>query len=349
MVRFSDIAGIRGKSHGDKPGPAGRAEEEKLWLSDTQALRVKGERVSRELGLTESSNMEIVTLYEKFLERAMDIRERVRKDQSISPSPILSDIHYLLENDLVDALYGYAMGGPDDHEEMMVHTVDVTFSSLKIGKGMAYDTKRLLELGLAAFLENVGMYKIPENILNKIGRLEDFELTVIKNHPEVSSQILSRLGKRYQWLADVALQVHERTDGSGYPRGLKGEEISETASIIGLIDTYIAMIKKRPYRDKFVQTDAIKFILGETRGRFPSRILKTFLNHISLFPIGTLVKLNNKSVGRVLSTDKAQPLRPTVEILYDSLGHKQEKGEVVRLAENPLLYIVGGVNDKEIA
>jgi HD-GYP domain-containing protein (c-di-GMP phosphodiesterase class II) len=123
----------------------------------------------------------------------------------------------------------------------------------------------------------------------------------------------------------------------------------ESASIIGLIDTYIAMIKKRPYRDKFVQTDAIRFIIGEARGRFPAKILKCFLNQISLFPVGALVKLNNKSVGRVLATEKSQPLRPTIEILYDNLGHRQEKGEVVRLAENPLLYIVGGVNEKELA
>ncbi|MEW6669451.1 MAG: HD domain-containing phosphohydrolase [Thermodesulfobacteriota bacterium] len=349
MVRFSDIVGIRGKSHGDKTGTPGRPEEEKLWLSDTQALKLKGRSAPAGADLTESPSIETVSLYEKFLERAMEIRERVRKDQSISPSPILSDVHYLLEQDLVDVMYSYAMSAPDDYEEMMVHTVDVTFASLKIGRGMGYDTKRLLELGLAAFLENVGMYKIPENILNKLGRLEDFEMKVIKNHPEVSSQILSRLGKRYQWLAGVALQVHERVDGSGYPRGLKGEEISEIASIIGLIDTYIAMIKKRPYRDKFVQTDAIKFIIGEAKGRFPSRILKIFLNQISLFPVGTLVKLNNKSVGRVLATDKSQPLRPTIEILYDSLGHKQVKGEVVRLAETPLLYIVEGVNEKELA
>lgn len=349
MVRFSDIAGIRGKSHGDKPGAGGHAADEKLWLSDTQAFKAKGEKAFTDLSATESPNMEIVSLYEKFLERAMEIRERVKKDQSLSPSPILSDIHYLLEKDFVDATYCYAMSAPDDYEEMMVHTVDVTFTSLKIGKGMAYDTKGLLELGLAAFLENVGMYKIPENILSKTARLEDFELTLIKNHPEVSSQILSGLGKRYHWLAEVALQVHERADGSGYPKGLKGVEISETASIIGLVDTYIAMIKKRPYREKFAQTDAIKFIIGEARERFPTRVLKTFLNQISLFPVGALVKLNNKSVGRVLSTEKAQPLRPTLEILYDSLGHRQEKGEIVRLAENPLLYIVEGVNEKELA
>ncbi|MBN1102114.1 MAG: HD domain-containing protein [Deltaproteobacteria bacterium] len=348
MVRFSDIIGIRGKSL-DKEGTSeGPAQDDKLWLSDSQMLKVRTEKGLPDVGVEERPNIETVAYYEKFLERAMEIRERVKKDQGISPSPILSDLHYLIEKDLLDAMYDYAVSAPDDYEEMMVHTVDVTFASLKIGKGLDYDTRRLLQLGLAAFLENVGMYKIPENILNKKGRLEDFELAVIKNHPEVSAQILSRMGKKYQWLADVALQVHERADGSGYPRGLKGQDISELAAVIGLIDTYIAMIKKRPYREKFVQADAIKFIIGETRGLFPSRILKVFLGQISLFPVGSLVKLNNKSVGRVLSTDKNQPLRPTLELLYDSLGNRVERGDVVRLAENPLLYIVGSVDDKTL-
>ncbi|MCG6534693.1 MAG: HD domain-containing protein [Syntrophales bacterium LBB04] len=349
MVRFSDIIGIKDKSLSSQKSPGGPPEEEKLWLSDSQVLKVRGERTSGDVASDESPNLEIMTYYEKFLERAMEVRDRVKKDQGISPSPILSDLHYIIENKLIDQMYDYAMSAHDDYDEMMVHTVHVTFASLRVGKGTGYDTKRLLELGLAAFLENVGMYKIPDNILKKTGKLEEFDLVVIKNHPEISSQILSRMGSRYQWLADVALQVHERADGSGYPRRLKGVEISEMASIIGLIDTYVAMIKKRSYREKFVQTDAIKFIIREARELFPPRVLKIFLNQISLFPVGALVRLNNKSVGRVTSTDKNQPLRPTVELLFDSEGNPSEKGEIIHLSENPLLYIVGSVDEKEIS
>ena len=85
----------------------------------------------------------------------------------ISPSPILSDLHAVVERDLIDSLYKYVMSVKNEAEDIFTHTVDVTFTSLKIGKGMNYDIKMMLKLGLAAFLlENVGMYKIPEDILS---------------------------------------------------------------------------------------------------------------------------------------------------------------------------------------
>ncbi|MFH1937767.1 MAG: HD domain-containing phosphohydrolase, partial [Bacteroidota bacterium] len=190
---------------------------------------------------------------------------------------------------------------------------------------------------------------IPDSILSKKGNLAEEEIAFIKRHPEIGSEILRRMGERYQWLSEVALQVHERSDGSGYPKGLKGEEISELASIIGLIDVYVAMIKKRPYRDKFIQTDAIKSIIKASKGLFPSGVVKAFLNQISLFPVNTFVRLNNRAVGRVISTDKNQPLKPTIELLYDSAGHRPKRREVIRLSDTPLLYITDSVDEKELS
>jgi hypothetical protein len=104
------------------------------------------------------------------------------------------------------------------------------------------------------------------------------------------------------------------------------------------------MIKNRPYRDKFIQTNAIKSIIEASRGKFPGRILKIFLNQISLFPINSYVKLNNGSVGRVVSTNKDKPLRPTIELLYDGKGNQLTSKQIIRLADNPLLYIDSSVN-----
>ena len=227
----------------------------------------------------------------------------------------------------------------DDYEKIVIHNVNVTFTALKVGKGMNYDIKKLLRLGLAAFLENVGMFKIPSNILTADRKLSEDEMKIIKSHPENSYEILLKLGERYKWLAETALKVHERTDGSGYPAGIKGDEIPELSSIIGLVDTYIAMIKNRPYRDKLIQADAIKSIIEASRGKFPGRILKVFLNQISLFPANSYVKLNNGSVGRVVSTNKEKPLRPTIELLYDGKGNQLTNKQVIQLADNPLLYI----------
>jgi HD-GYP domain-containing protein (c-di-GMP phosphodiesterase class II) len=345
MVRFSEIKEIRGKEVYKESSPRHKAEEDRLWLSDSP---IKEVGPPDEVLPSDQDNSEVKAYYEKFVRAAMEIRDKVPGGQGVSPSPILADLHHIVEHDLIERLYACAMSAPDDYEEVFIHSVEVTFASLLVGKGMGYDVKQLLELGLAAFLENVGMYTVPGVILQKQSKLEESELERIKQHPEMSFQILSPLGERYRWLAEVALQVHERADGSGYPKGLRGGDISELASIIGLTDTYVAMVRKRPYRDKFLQPDAIKFILKEAKSQFPARILKAFLNYISLFPLHTCVKLNNRSIGRVVSTDKNQPLRPTLELIYDSLGKKMEKRELIRLSDNPLLYVVETLDEKEL-
>jgi HD-GYP domain-containing protein (c-di-GMP phosphodiesterase class II) len=344
MVRFSNIKGIKSKSVSREDLVQHKREQDRVWLSDARIQKVGP---PDEAVLSTQDDPEVKRYCERFIRAAMDVRDKVSGGQGISPSPLLADLHYIVEHDLIERLYGRALSGPDDHEDLSIHSVEVTFSSLMVGKGIGYNVKQLLELGLAAFLENVGMYTIPGAILQKQSKLEESEIERIKQHPEMSYQILCRLGEKYRWLAEVALQVHERADGSGYPRGLKGGEISELASIIGLIDTYVALIRKRPYRDKFLQPDAIKFILKESKSQFSARVLKVFLNYLSFFPLHTCVKLNNKSIGRVVSTDKNQPLRPTVELLYDGLGRKLEKRELIRLSDNPLLYVVEALDQKD--
>ena len=357
MVRFSDIITDGDKKEPTKESTEVPAEDEDLRLSDsqisrvmsdTQILKVKGQKASIAPSFREEWSPEVITYYERLMERAIDIRSRVRSEQGISPSPILSDLHYILNKDLGDKLYEYAMFAPADREWLLVHNVHVTFISLILGQGLGYDIKMLLKLGLAALLENVGMYKIPDSVLEKRGSLDDREMAMIREHPKKSYEILDQMGDRYQWLAEVAVQVHERTDGSGYPHGLKGGEIYELPSIIGLTDVYMAMIRDRPYRDKIVQTDAIKHIVEEVKGEFSAKIRKVFLDRISLFPVNTYVVLNNKSIGRVLSTEKEQPLRPTIELLYDSAGGKMERREIVRLSENPLLFITESIHERDL-
>ena len=349
MVRFSEIINIKDESGKDQSPSTPGDREDLLWFSNTQALRVRDEEMPLELqgsSLQDRAGVEVIKYFEKFIENEREIKDRVIKDRGISPSPILSDIHHIIDHDLIDDLNEYAMSRPDSYDWMLLHTVKVMIVSLKIGKGIGYDTKGLLELGLAAFLENVGMYKIPEFIRRKKDNLKKEEISTIQKHPSVSFQILSNLGRRYGWLAEVALQVHERADGSGYPKGLVGEKIQEMASIIGLLDTYIAMTEEKPYRDKYLQSQAVNFIIKQTKKIFPPRILKIFLNQISLFPVNSIVRLNNQSIGRVISTDENQPLRPTIEILYDGRAKKVPNKEIIRLTENPLLYIIESIDEK---
>ncbi|MFZ7112504.1 MAG: HD-GYP domain-containing protein [Desulfatiglandales bacterium] len=326
--------------------------DEKLWFSEFAIMKVPRndpEGGAESVSLPQYQGPATAAYHKRLADRSREIRDRVEGDQVLDPTDVRSDLNFIIDNDIVDDVYDYAMCASEHREEMYSHPLEVTFVALRLGKGMGYDRDRLLDLGLAAFFENVGMYKIPGEILCKRGRLDEKEMAVIRNHPEMSRQILLGMAEPYHRLADVALQVHERWDGSGYPKGLKGNEISETASIIGLADTYVAMIKHRPYRDKLLQTEAIKLIVKEGKGLFPARLLKVFLDHISLFPVNTLVRLNNRSIGRVVATDHKQPLRPIVELIYDGEENLLENRVVIRLCDNPLLHIVESIDERDLA
>jgi HD-GYP domain-containing protein (c-di-GMP phosphodiesterase class II) len=343
MVRFSDIDGIRDKPESQTKKTDHESEAGEFRLADAET---RAEKIDDEEFVAESAGLEVGALYEKIIGKALETKNRVLNSQGLSPSAMLSDLHHIIDKQLIDALYEYAMADEADYDEFVVQNVDVTFAALKIGVGMDYDNRKLLELGLAAFFHNVGIYQVPEHILRKESRLDKSEVEMIREHPEVGAKILSGLESKYSWLVDVVLQVHERSDGSGYPKGLKGPEISELASIIGLMDMYVAMIKKRPYRDRILPPNAVKYIIKEAKEQFPPRILKVFLNQISLFPVNTYVRLNNKSIGRVIATDENQPLRPTIILLYDGLGEKVGRRKGVNLASNPLLYIVDCLDEK---
>ena len=357
MVRLSEIISNTPKKQPQKKSLKVRSTDEGATLSDsqmarvlsdTQILKVRGERVSSDLSFKEEWNAEVATYYEKFVDKATDVRARVRNDQGIVASPILSELHDIHDKDLVEKLYEYSVLVPSDYEWFLVHNVHVMFLSLLVGQDMGYDIKMLLKLGLAALLENVGMYKIPEGVLEKKGTLDDREMALVREHPKSSYEILTHLGEKYQWLAEVAVQVHERTDGSGYPYGLKGGEIYDLSSTISIADMYLAMTSDRPYRDKIVQTEAVKYILKEAKEQFPSKIRKAFLHRISLFPVNTYVRLNNKSIGRVVATDKEEPLKPTIEVLYSGAGKKLEKPEIIKLSENPLIYVTESIHEKDL-
>ena len=128
MVRFSDVIKIKDKAGGKKESLPEEAmepsREEELLLSDSQVFTASEGNSSSEPPVPGDADIKIVTYHKKFLDRAIEIRERVKRDQGISPSPILSDLHYIIDNELIDEIYEYAMSTPDDREEMQVHTVE---------------------------------------------------------------------------------------------------------------------------------------------------------------------------------------------------------------------------------
>jgi len=343
MIRFSKIIEQDSKEDSRrKPNRKGEISLRKIGIFDK-------EEVGDNKTISKDTMNEAGKYYKKISQLADLLRSWVQNNETINISMMTPVLRSIVEKNLVDDLYHYLTFEAEEADPLAAQSIKGTLLALKIGAGMGYDKNRLADLATVAFLQDVGMHTMPQDILNKKGTLSNQEFKEIQRHPEISADILSRANGEYAWVADVALQVHERADGSGYPFGLNEEEIHEYASITGIADMYAAMISDRPYRERIEQNRAVRDIMDSAQGAFPVKVVKAFLNQISFFPLGSYVKLNDRSVGRVVNTHQGFPLKPTVEIIYDSLGSKLQKPRTVDLSQQILLYVTGSIDEKDIS
>jgi HD-GYP domain-containing protein (c-di-GMP phosphodiesterase class II) len=240
-------------------------------------------------------------------------------------------------------LFIQALQGEGFDSFLVTNAVNVTIYAIPIGAVLRMPRSDLLQLGLTALLHDIGKIRVTEELLYKETSLSQQELSVLRRYPYESFKIMRTLGMDYHFLAESALQVNERLDGSGYPQGLKGNDIHPYAQIIGLVDVYEAMTHKRPYRDKLLHFQAVKEMIKYQKGAFKHEHFKALLRTFTIFPLYSYVKLNSGAVGKVIETTEAQPLRPKVEIVLDAQGRPVPTPRIIDLAEQPVLHIVESV------
>ncbi|MDX1708056.1 MAG: HD domain-containing phosphohydrolase [Desulfobacterales bacterium] len=237
----------------------------------------------------------------------------------------------------------------DDWRKYVIHhPVNVAIFAIKMADHLGFDRTQRVEIGMAGLLHDVGMAAIPENILFKQARLNNNEAKIFRQRPNLSTKILRTLGSEYAYVAECAAQVYERTDGSGYPRGLKAAEMHEYAQIIGLLDMYESLIHSRPQRGKWTPFAAVKEIINTSKNKFGKDYLKALLSIFTAFPIHSYVRLNSDAIGKVIETYPDQPLRPKIQIIYDSQKRKVLTEKIVALPEDPLLHIIDSISIKDI-
>ncbi|MEJ2731927.1 MAG: HD domain-containing phosphohydrolase [Deltaproteobacteria bacterium] len=252
------------------------------------------------------------------------------------------------ENHPQDPALILALHQDDLRRYVVQHPVNVAVFAIKMAAHLGFDKSKQVEIGMCGLLHDVGMAAVPDKILYKQGRLNAEEMKIFRQRPNFSSKILGTLGPEYAYLAECAAQVYERVDGSGYPRGLKAAEMHEYAQIIGLLDMYESLIHSRPQRGKRTPFAAVKEIINTSKDHFQKRYLKALLSVFTAFPIHSYVRLNSDAIGKVIETYPDQPLRPKIQIIYDSQKRKVLTEKIVALPEDPLLYIVDSITENEI-
>ncbi|MFA5373803.1 MAG: HD domain-containing phosphohydrolase [Candidatus Omnitrophota bacterium] len=227
---------------------------------------------------------------------------------------------------------------PNNEEFLYYHVVNVCFMSLEIGLALGYDHTRLLELGTAAFLHDIGLAQC-KDIISRADKFNPEEYNRIKQHPKIGEDILKRAEPALTpgIIAGVS-QEHERMDGTGYPDGLESTEISEYPQIIAVMDVYEALTHRRPYRNKNTPAHAINVILNNKKA-FSARIIKALIESFGIFPVGFLVRLNTKETAQVYKNNPTSPLRPQISVMFDQEGKELKDIKSVDLLTTPLLYI----------
>ncbi len=286
--------------------------------------------------------------------RAIDVYEHISLDvaegKPVDRSPIDITVAQLLEcirDDRVEMIHLILMGGRTVRR-ISASVVNTTILGSIIGMVLKYTGHRLIQLATGAFLHDLGMVKVPKEILRKKEKLSSDELNQIRTHPIHAYRVISKELKYPEEIGVIALQHHERWDGQGYPRKLKGEDINLSARIVTVADAYVAMINERPYRDSLIGYSAMKNVLSDNGRYFDPRVLKAFLESMGIYPIGSMVQMNNSAIGRVTAVHAEAPLRPVVELIVDEYGNQLGERETVDLLAKKGLFIVKAVDPRSL-
>jgi HD-GYP domain-containing protein (c-di-GMP phosphodiesterase class II) len=221
------------------------------------------------------------------------------------------------------------------------HSIDVCTLSVYMGTHYGYKKGALLVLGIGSILHDLGKIKVSPEILNKPGVLSEKEFAEVRNHPLWGYQMLIQeaSGRLDNRALEIVLNHHERYDGSGYPRGLHGEEIDDMAGICALADVYSALTVERVYRKAFPSNEAYEMIMsyGNTSVRYD--LVKLFAKCVYPYPVAAPVLLSTGQSGLVVSNNRNLPLRPVVTVL--------ETREKIDLSKELTMVIVRALTPDE--
>lgn len=227
----------------------------------------------------------------------------------------------------------------DSYRENMIleHSLNVGILSMSLGVEIEIPSRDLLILGAGALLHDIGMFEVPNELVQLPRSLTERERKMVEMHPTVGRKLLeeSPLDPIY---ARIAYQEQERRDGTGYPQKLKGSELDTFASIIGFCDTIESITHYRPHRKPSSFYVGFQQLLKNGREGFPKDLWLAAIRRITPYPPGSLVKLSNGKTARVLKTESGRPLKPVVEVVGEIMGSR--RSNVLDLARMPMVYIV---------
>jgi len=234
----------------------------------------------------------------------------------------------------------------DDY--LFAHSVNVCVLSIVTGITLNYHKARLIELGVGALLHDIGKTRISSEILNKPDDLSRQEFEEVKRHTTYGFEILRNYSDLSLLSAHIAFQHHERWDGRGYPRGLRGELIHEYARIVAVADVYDALLADRPYRPAYTVNQALAILERMAGVYLDPNLVSALVSNIAIYPVGTLVEISTGYIGIVMEVNKAAPTRPIIRIIVDNSGRHLNRTHLIDLSQFTTIMVIRALDGKDI-
>jgi len=201
------------------------------------------------------------------------------------------------------------------------HSLNVAVLAINVATALQYGKKQIEEIGVAALLQDMGMAMVPEDLVKAPRKLTPVEFLDIQKHAILPLYVIEKMKGLPRAVGFVAYQNHERTNGSGYPRRRERCWIHKYARMVSVADVYDALTSDRPWRKAYHPYRAMEHLIRLAReGYFEAENVRALLHCLSLYPLGSLVRLSSGEIAKVVHSNGHAIDRPVVQILLDSEG-----------------------------
>ncbi|HEX8964377.1 MAG TPA: HD-GYP domain-containing protein [Rhodocyclaceae bacterium] len=213
------------------------------------------------------------------------------------------------------------------------HSVAVAALAAAFGRTLELPRAVIKELAIGGLLHDVGKALVPDAVLNKPGKLTDDEFALMKNHAALGAQLLKKTPGISEIAYNAAAQHHERFDGTGYPLGLKGDDISLYGQMLAIVDVYDAITSLRIYHKGMPPTEALRNMFQWSKQHFSPTLVQAFIKGIGIYPAGSLVRMESGRMGVVREVVPDKLLQPVVKVFFSAEKRCYLPPETVALAE----------------
>lgn len=330
---------IRGKDDREKPKPVANVSAKVL---ENNTMRENGKTI---LKIDSTVAKEA---HDKAIAKTEKQFEEVAKEHDLDITGIKNTTDEIVDETLNNPQAFSSLSAIKTKDEYTYnHSVNVSILAVLVGRKLDLTKKAIRLLALGGLLHDVGKMRIPSEILNKPGKLTPEEWAIIQTHTVEGHDLLTAQ-KVDREVATCALRHHERVAGTGYPKKLVAQKIDIYSKIVAVCDVYSALTTQRIYKPAFHPYKAMRMIVADVGNHFDMEITKVFQRIVGIYPNGTVLKLSNGLLCRVVDQNYNLPLRPILQIL-EKENQKQVEGiELIDLTKRKDLFVKEIFLDDEV-